>query len=1670
MASSVKTTSTKNTGTTLSRTSTSSNYTRQFKESLIDLFLNLNNVKRFALDRWVFLGLEIASLILFLLSIFKDILLWDDDISHSTKYMFIFMDPMLIVSSFISYIIIFLVSGAFIVTGFILIVYISYTKTSNEILCTVGIWFCRLTRTILFYPLLFIFISPMNCDLFGGTLVMNNYDGYNCVEFPFLLFWIIGIMFIIITILVGIMDALFLMDKFKGIDLWTASPDGRFSLFIFIIQVSCILLCAFFDYQDFMPMIIVNNVFCMILLLISIIILIRFIPFFHFQYVCILGTALCLVINLEFTLLILLTTKEWWFSLFILLNCIGIPLLWIALCGRYACLLSFFRKNKIRSNIWLCYFSVDVVIGIFVKEKFNQLLCIKRWNKMSPIDMMTVITTLLNDEDFEKTKNLCQMLTCITIDKNSQLAKLILNHTSTIMRDDLWDVELSLQFYKIKTTDIQHTGDSGKKKKLKLIGELGRASKREDELAKMLQMLLQELASEDRKISFSNFPQILTSIQINHEFCESIYEKLVKVTPCPKTYNAYARYLMRFLNDKKTANLYIKEAKQLAYTQSNKSASDTMEIQNNENTSNSGSSSIENSTDENNSSTIKSFERGDSDVVNMINQHGIVLEKRDFRSASPVASDSSEESHISETKEISSDSSEESHISETKEISSDSSSKQLEIIQSPPIIRSEQLHIPETVMPDELEYETNNQLSYRQKDSVITKRTSSSVGSDIRTHLSKKVVGGTYCSIWFIRALCLGVFFTGITVVILIFTMSFVLQNGFEDSAELVVLGARIQKSVAESAHYLRKLQVSHYGPDETPFAYERNPLLFMDLITDHCKKTLDRTKSLYERMDESQKKPWHDIHVVLYDQILEYHEDARDHVYQMKTYNLIDGTSMFGEKCAQFHRFSKYDWNGMNNNSLGNRIRDNLPFVFVTLNEPMLNKGLGILLTRLIEYEEGTSFTLQMVYIMIPVTVSLLFLLLCCAYCAYCCQQRKSFKGFLIIPKEQLHEIHDNLSDNSECKNSEARVDTTRCSLIQRFFILTSISILVIMLIAAIFTVIGVLTCNQFVSRNNEYDYILQVTVLINRMHLWAVELLYRDRSLFTNEEVVIGFQDDINILVEIYKAIRIGSDKLGLSGNDNEKKLNEIYYRDNCDTTEYFEHRFDYLVCLNLNQKVEMIIAAATRLLNSNFTNPMMRGDSDYELIIMLDNFSNGTVHDRGALQDQLVPLEQYVEKKVDVYLSYLQSFSLLLIILGLPIFIIIYCILFRKYPSRLNRNLSQVRRIMMLMSKRILMSKNIYEYVSGKTQFKTAFSREKTNRIDIVCDTQQFHGYGIIVFNNHMSIIRYNTTADELFNIKASEATKITDLFTTKGCKTFNKWKKSSKKWFSGEIMVKYDDQEYCVLADISRNDGDLYSGIFENLESSKKKDLLRESERLDEKTMTLISNILPKEIAQGMKVEDLLRGECLITEHKRATAYFSDICNFTGMAQLMEVNEIIKLLHDFFSRIDDLCDEHKLEKIKTIGDCYFAISGIPTYKPLHAKMAMDFAIAVLKMVTALNETREDSKKIYIRTGLSSGNLVAGIIGKRKFCYDTWGPMINEAARMEHHGHPGKIQISRTTYESIFDKYEFMETKIHLQGIGITVPAYVHTPLFMNLDELKKIKSEPKFKEKSVDDEII
>ncbi|HSJ67508.1 MAG TPA: adenylate/guanylate cyclase domain-containing protein [Anditalea sp.] len=176
--------------------------------------------------------------------------------------------------------------------------------------------------------------------------------------------------------------------------------------------------------------------------------------------------------------------------------------------------------------------------------------------------------------------------------------------------------------------------------------------------------------------------------------------------------------------------------------------------------------------------------------------------------------------------------------------------------------------------------------------------------------------------------------------------------------------------------------------------------------------------------------------------------------------------------------------------------------------------------------------------------------------------------------------------------------------------------------------------------------------------------------------------------------------------------------------------------------------------------------------------------------------------------------------------------------------------------------------------------------------------------------------------------------------------------------------------------------------------------------------LLLNILPEEVAEELKN----KGTSEAKLYDNVTVLFSDFINFTSISETLTPNELVSELHHCFEAFDHITDKHGLEKIKTIGDAYLAVSGLPIIREDHACSAINAAIDIVEWVKdPANKCRFD-----IRVGINSGPVVAGIVGVKKYVYDIWGDTVNTAARMEQNSGPGKINISGSTYEEIKESH--------------------------------------------------
>jgi class 3 adenylate cyclase len=175
--------------------------------------------------------------------------------------------------------------------------------------------------------------------------------------------------------------------------------------------------------------------------------------------------------------------------------------------------------------------------------------------------------------------------------------------------------------------------------------------------------------------------------------------------------------------------------------------------------------------------------------------------------------------------------------------------------------------------------------------------------------------------------------------------------------------------------------------------------------------------------------------------------------------------------------------------------------------------------------------------------------------------------------------------------------------------------------------------------------------------------------------------------------------------------------------------------------------------------------------------------------------------------------------------------------------------------------------------------------------------------------------------------------------------------------------------------------------------------------------LLLNILPEEVATELKEKGV--SEARLYSH--VTVLFTDFVNFTGISEQMSPTELVQEVHKSFTFFDSVMDKYNLEKIKTIGDAYLAVSGLPHEDPAHAENIVSAAVEIRNYI--LN----NNSKFQIRIGVHTGPVVAGIVGVKKYAYDIWGDTVNTAARMEQTSEIGKINITGSTYELVKDSFE-------------------------------------------------
>ena len=217
-------------------------------------------------------------------------------------------------------------------------------------------------------------------------------------------------------------------------------------------------------------------------------------------------------------------------------------------------------------------------------------------------------------------------------------------------------------------------------------------------------------------------------------------------------------------------------------------------------------------------------------------------------------------------------------------------------------------------------------------------------------------------------------------------------------------------------------------------------------------------------------------------------------------------------------------------------------------------------------------------------------------------------------------------------------------------------------------------------------------------------------------------------------------------------------------------------------------------------------------------------------------------------------------------------------------------------------------------------------------------------------------------------------------------------------------------------------------------------VEESLRVEQKkSERLLLNVLPPEIAERLKsVQSMTKvhlktsGTIIADSFEEVTVLFADIVNFTEYAASISASELVNVLNEIFSEFDHLVEQYELEKIKTIGDSYMVVGGLPIPSDGHAEAIAEMALQMQSSIKKFKRT--DGSDFSLRIGIHTGQAIAGVIGTKKFIYDLWGDTVNVASRMESYGIAGCIQVTEVTYQLLKHKYLLEQrSAINIKGKG-------------------------------------
>ncbi|EFC50110.1 predicted protein [Naegleria gruberi] len=732
------------------------------------------------------------------------------------------------------------------------------------------------------------------------------------------------------------------------------------------------------------------------------------------------------------------------------------------------------------------------------------------------------------------------------------------------------------------------------------------------------------------------------------------------------------------------------------------------------------------------------------------------------------------------------------------------------------------------------------------------------------------------------------------------------------------------------------------------------------------------------------------------------------------------------------------------------NKTYESYVFMFWWLNRLPLMRSYESFCVNFIDRNQVVAQELRVIYIIIAVCVNAIVLLMSLSYLLVLYFHLRKINNlvrlFKRIGKDEVGKIFHRLDKDTREEVNKSQTD----------YLSPKRSVLIISLLIIVFAFVsGALIITEFfLNLDDSYVAMLNVAeagrVLMNSQVVnFGLDEIVFDSPLKPNE-------NDANfVLNQNYLALTVKSWNnliYGAEYNNRKSILSEnipVVQSHQCNSTDYN--------CYGLDQLLDMLASQADQLNNQAYHHTIGPRDI-YIKFMQFYSASKIMAYKLYAFIDTYVDLHQHPSR----YLSGVFS----------SIGFIACLFLFYLGNNMFNRYWAQIHQM------RIMFNYVSWEFIDSNDQLRdyalhyqynsTASSNNGKNRKlkgmnrilqmfqDSNNDKEDEQAFsqvkavldstveGSIICNVDGSIRFFNQAAQDMFGYRITEiiGTGLAVLFSKKKVvdtlnsvlermknatsnfgETFEKLKAKRK---NGKAFPARVNLCVSVLGDPNDKKRTIIISCFiKDITSELKHSILMAQEKT--KSEALLLNILPLPVANRLRA-----GETNIYENfKDVTCLFSDIVGFTSLSSHLEPHQVVEMLNIIVNQFDLLCETYSLEKIKTIGDAYFLAGGLHQKQSDHPEKVINFGMGQFTIL--YNYNVKHNTNLNIRVGVHTGSVTAGVLGSSKFAYDLWGDAVNTASRMESTGEPGRIQISRATYERVYDLFEFETREVDVKGKG-------------------------------------